>query len=742
MAEPIGEATVTIRPDTKGFDDEARSKIGGALGTLAKVGTAAFAGLTVAAIGFGKTAVSEGAEAAQMAGQTAAAIKSTGGAAKVTADQVAELSGRLGDLAGVDDEAVQKGENLLLTFTNIKNEAGAGNDIFNQASLQMVNLAARMGTDAAGGAIQLGKALNDPVKGVTALQRVGVSFTDQQKQQIAAMVAAGNVMGAQKIILAELNTEFGGSAEAMGKALPPMERLRLIFNNVAEDVGGSLIPVLNTLVPAISPVIQALGPALGGVAIALVPLLQSLAQVVGTTIVPAIQGIMPGLTALIGGLGAGLASALQGVGPLLETLAFAMGDILKAFAPVLPVVGRLAGTLAGSMVPVVEALTPMLVNLVKASLPLVELLAKIAEVVLVVLTPGLAKLAPLILGVVLALKAWSVAQAILNIELLANPIGLLIVAVAALVAAIAGAVVLIVGHWDAIKRAFGDAVSWIGNALSTAWSAVTGFVSTVGEWFGKLPGLIGDALAKAVAFLADLPAQMAYWAGYAVGAFLRFFIELPGRLWDALTAAWNTIVVAVPRIVDAVVDFGRRAVEGAVAFFSALPGHVANFIGAIPGAIAGAAKAAVAAVADFGRNLVDGFVNFVKNLPNLMGDIADAVLAKLKGLASAAFNAMKDWASNLWKGFKAGLGISSPSLIEDAMSAIVGNVNRSVDQLKTSVGQMNRLPTGDFGIAGGVAAAGAGGTLQINLDGETLARVVYDQLLKMERRQGPLFATT
>ena len=47
----------------------------------------------------------------------------------------------------------------------------------------------------------VGKALNDPLKGLTALSRIGVQFTAQQQEQIKAMVEVGDVAGAQKIIL-------------------------------------------------------------------------------------------------------------------------------------------------------------------------------------------------------------------------------------------------------------------------------------------------------------------------------------------------------------------------------------------------------------------------------------------------------------------------------------------------------------------------------------------------------------
>jgi hypothetical protein len=74
-----------------------------------------------------------------------------------------------------------------------------------------------MGTSASGEAIRLGKALNDPIRGLTALTRVGVSFTDEQREQVKALQQSGDLMSAQKIILAELQQQFGGSGAAFAK---------------------------------------------------------------------------------------------------------------------------------------------------------------------------------------------------------------------------------------------------------------------------------------------------------------------------------------------------------------------------------------------------------------------------------------------------------------------------------------------------------------------------------------------
>ena len=69
------------------------------------------------------------------AAQTNAVLKSTGGIAGVTSKNVDDLAKSMLNLTGIDDEATQGAENLLLTFTNIRNVVGKGNDIFDQATL-------------------------------------------------------------------------------------------------------------------------------------------------------------------------------------------------------------------------------------------------------------------------------------------------------------------------------------------------------------------------------------------------------------------------------------------------------------------------------------------------------------------------------------------------------------------------------------------------------------------------------
>ena len=250
----LADAFIRIRPDMDGFPTELKTKAeigaGGSgqqvgkkfgAGFMAGVGSLVAAG---AVIGFFKGAFNEAQESVKVQRLTDAAIRSTGGAAKVTSVQMAELAGKLSDMAGIDDELIQSSENVLLTFTRVRNEVGAGNDIFNQGTEAALNLSVALGTDLQSATILVGKALNDPVSGLTALKKAGIQFTDTQRETIRTMVQTGDTMGAQKAILAELTTQFGGAAEA---AATPADKARVAWGNFQEMVGNKLLPMLNDI---------------------------------------------------------------------------------------------------------------------------------------------------------------------------------------------------------------------------------------------------------------------------------------------------------------------------------------------------------------------------------------------------------------------------------------------------------------------------------------------------------------
>ncbi|HEY0891266.1 MAG TPA: hypothetical protein VGE38_16820 [Nocardioides sp.] len=251
----LGSAFVRVRPKTDGFSGELGREIDKATQSAADKAKKAFAGLLVG--GFLKTGIDELRSAEAAAAQTAAALKSTGGQANVTADEIDALATSLANLSGADKEAVQGGANLLLTFRNVRNEVGAGNDIYNQALTLAQDLSVAYGQDLSSSTLTLGKALDNPLQGLTALQRVGVTFSAQQKEQIKGFVEAGDVMSAQKVILEELTKQVGGSAAAYGDTLGgKLDRARNAFDDLSGAIVGGAAPALEGLADVARPVVD------------------------------------------------------------------------------------------------------------------------------------------------------------------------------------------------------------------------------------------------------------------------------------------------------------------------------------------------------------------------------------------------------------------------------------------------------------------------------------------------------
>jgi hypothetical protein len=253
----LGNAYVPIRATLDELDKDLSAAKGhvekGIKGIAGDLGKGLASGLGIAA-GFGVAGLMAGAvsslsdfvagamEAEDIQADLNATLKSTQGAAGMSADAINDLATALTAVTPYEDDAIVKGEAMLLTFTNI------GKDVFPQATEAMLNLAQKMGGDLSGAAVQLGKALNDPVKGVTALQRVGVTFSAEQKDLIASLMAVGDAAGAQRVILAELAKEFGGIAQAAGATTQgQLAIFQNTINAVKDSIGTGFLPVIKDL---------------------------------------------------------------------------------------------------------------------------------------------------------------------------------------------------------------------------------------------------------------------------------------------------------------------------------------------------------------------------------------------------------------------------------------------------------------------------------------------------------------
>lgn len=239
----------------------------GKLSTASKEFGSVIGGLAAALAGgvFFQAVIRNTIESESALAQLNATIKSTGGAAGLSSDELVAMAQGLQQVTTFGDDAIISMQSQLLTFTKI------GGDVVPRATEAILDLATKMGGDLKGAAVQVGKALNDPIKGVAMLGKSGVQFSEDQQQMITALVETGRLAEAQTVILAELETQFGGSAKAardtFGGAVTALQNA---FGDLLEGDGGNLKDAkegVESLTKALSdPQVQmAFGQIVGGI---------------------------------------------------------------------------------------------------------------------------------------------------------------------------------------------------------------------------------------------------------------------------------------------------------------------------------------------------------------------------------------------------------------------------------------------------------------------------------------------
>ena len=232
MVDVVGRAKVIVEGaiDQASFGAEG-SKIGGILKKGALAGVAALGGLAVVAT---KSALAF--EESERVGRKLTTVLGNMGK-QDAAPAVEALANSLQRTTGVSDEVIRGGQTILATFSQLAASAGEVGGNFDRATRASVDLAAAGFGNVESASVMLGKALQDPVKGVSALGEAGVTFSEDQKAMIEALVQTGDVAAAQNIILAEVEKQVKGTAES-GATMS--ERLKTATGEVLESFGHLL----------------------------------------------------------------------------------------------------------------------------------------------------------------------------------------------------------------------------------------------------------------------------------------------------------------------------------------------------------------------------------------------------------------------------------------------------------------------------------------------------------------------
>jgi phage-related protein len=548
-----------------------------------------------------------------VAAQTEAVLKSTGGAANVTGEQIDKLAGSLMKKSGVDDEAIKSGQNMLLTFTKIRNETGKGNDIFNQATKTLLDMSVATGKDMPKSAVMLGKALNDPIKGVSALSRVGVTFTDAQKKSIKAMVEHGNTAGAQKAILRELNKEFGGSAEAAGKTLPgQINILKESFSNFAGELVAKTIPKI----------------------VAVIGFFRD-----HTTIAKVLGGVIAGTVGIL--LAAGAAMKVYG----------AVTAVTTAF----------------------KWLFVTAVNAETGAVTRASFASKIAAA---------------------ASKAWAGAQWLLNAALAANPIGLVVVALAALILGLVLAWKksetfrdIVTGAWEAIKRVTVAVFDKVREVIGGAIGFMVGLVSkhplvwlithfgeiknAVGEFIGAIPGVIAR-------FFTEIFETAKTLGGKIKDGAVAGITGIAGAVWGVISAIGSRIAEGFATILGWGSSIGSRIKDAAVNAVIGIGGAVWGVVDNIGSRILAGAETVIGWGRSIGTHVKNAAVSGLAGIGNAVWDVVNNIgsviadnAARIIGWGREIGSSVKDAAVKALSG----IGSALLGAIKSAINAVISAWN-------------------------------------------------------------------
>jgi len=268
--------------------------------------------------------------------QIEAGLKSTGYAAGMTMKSIEDVAKGISSQSKYGRTDLLSMQSILVTFPGITSKT------FGVASQAIADMSTRMKQDLSSTAVQVGKALQDPVQGITALRRVGVNFDGEQKKIIKDLVANGHKAAAQTLILTELNKEFGGSAKAAFDA-DPLSRYNKNVGAIQLQMGSAVVYLQQMMAPALENVSGFMKDIFTKIADNIQPVMTAIAPIWDTislvfktawSYISAFLGEVGGVIGFLTGTkstGDGVADTMRTIGSVLEYLSYpvkALGDML------------------------------------------------------------------------------------------------------------------------------------------------------------------------------------------------------------------------------------------------------------------------------------------------------------------------------------------------------------------------------------------------------------------------------
>lgn len=665
------------RKASAGFDSTASKikKFQKNLDKAALVAGGALAGVGALAKSFFDAAEASGTADARI-GNIVNSMGNFGAKHQQVSDRIVESANKMARSTGIDPNAIKQGQAILSTFDTIVASADQVGGAFDRATKLSADLSAAGFGSVESSAQMLGKALADPTRGMTALRRVGVNLTAQQEEQVKAMQAAGDMAGAQNIILSAVEKQVGGTAEATANA---SDKAKVAWQQAKEKLGETLMPAFERLTQAVEHASDFIGKHSGAVA--------------------TLMGIVAGFAAVI----------------------ITASAAMKVYAAAQTAVAVAKG---------VATAAQWALNVAMSANPIGLIIIGIAALI--------AFIAALVAGIIWAWKnvewfrngilaAWQfvkTAAAVIFEGILATirfvweglkfiffnfiPLG------------------VIIKNWETIKetttRIIGGALAW----LTAAWNKSTAFVKTtvtkavngVVTGWTTLQNRTTAAFAAIVATVRERIARV-----------LNTLTSLRARAGQAIAAAWNFVVTTTANRLAYMVSTVQARILAAVYVIRSIPSRVRSALGNLGSLLVGS-----------GRALIDGFISGIRNSIGRVANAARDIVSTVRGYfpfspaktGPLSGSGYVDRSGDALVSDFAEAMANRVAAVKRASRRVAEAVHFDTAPASTEI----RLTPASAASAGGVTFEA--GAIQVNsaLDGDATAGAIVDALDRFFRRRG------
>ncbi|GHV79122.1 tail protein [Spirochaetia bacterium] len=549
------------------------------------------------------------------------------------AEEAGDILTRLGDIAQGDGEA----------FSSMSQAMGKV-FVAGKADSNALGIFARSGFDVIG---EVAKATG---KSREEIQKTGASYA-QTKAALDALTSAG---GKYEGMLAKQSNTLGGilkqfaslkaaTAEAIGFGVTEELKGLLKFFLAAGKAGQEQFA--NVFIRAITEVINFIWDI-----IVAVQDLENKIEDAGNIFEPFIN--------FAKALYNSFQTALQGIFPFVAQLALLLMAV--------------GGTIAQFLTPIIENLGPLfrsvfqfLAEAVSGAIPVVEMLGGPLSVIgtfLGVIIKGLSgmidflkPIAPLIGAIATVIGIWTAAQWLLNVAMMANPIGLIVAAVVAAVALIVGLIMVVVEHWDKIVGAVVNAGKAVGNFFVSAGGKIKEFASNVGEKVGNafdaIAGKAKEVAGKAVTAFAERFPNL-----YAL--IINVIAKVKDVFWkivETVRPVVEAVVNVFKTVFSSVVDVVRSVIAGMVSVFKAVFTGIWNVVRTIFESIWNTIKTVFDSVKAVVFSIINVFRTVFMSIWNVISGVFSTILGTIMDTFDGIIGIWRDgggFFANLWESIK------------------------------------------------------------------------------------------